>query len=101
MSDMPPCPRAPPCPLAPLPRASLASHASLHPPRVYKGSAAVLHVAAQECAPHARIPSLISWQAALFREVASLEAQLAQAQADREESRNWAATYRDMLLKVT
>ena len=44
---------------------------------------------------------LLSWQAALFREVASLEAQLAQAQADREESRNWAATYRDMLLKVT
>merc|ERR1719353_326459 len=38
---------------------------------------------------------------ALFREVSSLEAQLAQAQADREESRNWAATYRDMLLKVT
>jgi hypothetical protein len=33
--------------------------------------------------------------------VASLEAQLAQAQADREESRNWAATYRDMLFKVT
>ena len=31
---------------------------------------------------------LLSWQAALFREVASLEAQLAQAQADREESRN-------------
>ena len=41
------------------------------------------------------------WQAALFREVSSLEAQLAQAQADREESRNWASTYRDMLLKVT
>jgi chromosome segregation ATPase len=37
----------------------------------------------------------------LFREVSSLEAQLAQAQADREESRNWASTYRDMLLKVT
>ena len=40
-------------------------------------------------------------KAALFREVSSLEAQLAQAQADREESRNWASTYRDMLLKVT
>ena len=39
-------------------------------------------------------------KAALFREVSSLEAQLAQAQADREESRNWASTYRDMLLKV-
>eukprot|EP00966_Prymnesium_polylepis_P201032 4658313-Prymnesium_polylepis.1 len=40
-------------------------------------------------------------KAALFREVSSLEAQLAQAHADREESRNWASTYRDMLLKVT
>ena len=40
-------------------------------------------------------------QAALFREVSSLEAQLAQSHADREESRNWASTYRDMLLKVT
>lgn len=40
-------------------------------------------------------------KAALFGEVSSLEAQLAQAQADREESRNWASTYRDMLLKVT
>lgn len=40
-------------------------------------------------------------KAALFREVSSLEAQLAQTQADREESRNWASTYRDMLLKVT
>ena len=38
---------------------------------------------------------------ALFREVSSLEAQLAQAQADASESRNWASTYRDMLLKVT
>lgn len=36
----------------------------------------------------------------LFREVTSLEAQLSQAHADREESRNWASTYRDMLLKV-
>lgn len=40
-------------------------------------------------------------QAALFREVSSLESSLAQAQADSEESRNWAATYREMLLKVT
>ena len=40
-------------------------------------------------------------KAALFGEVSSLEAQLAQAHADREESRNWASTYRDMLLKVT
>lgn len=40
-------------------------------------------------------------KAALFREVSSLEAQLAQAHADREEARNWASTYRDMLLKVT
>ena len=39
-------------------------------------------------------------KAALYREVASLEAQLAQSQADREEARNWASTYRDMLLKV-
>ena len=38
---------------------------------------------------------------ALFREVSSLEAQLAQSHADREEARNWASTYRDMLLKVT
>ena len=37
---------------------------------------------------------------ALFKEVGSLEAQLAQAHADREEARNWASTYRDMLLKV-
>ena len=37
---------------------------------------------------------------ALFTEVGSLEAQLAQAHADREEARNWASTYRDMLLKV-
>ena len=40
-------------------------------------------------------------KSALFREVSSLEAQMAQAQVDREESRNWAATYRDMLLKIT
>ena len=40
-------------------------------------------------------------KSALFREVSSLEAQLAQAQADASESRNWASTYRDMLLKVT
>ena len=37
----------------------------------------------------------------LFREVGSLETQLGQAQADSEVSRNWANTYRDMLLKVT
>lgn len=36
----------------------------------------------------------------LFREVGSLETQLGQVQADREESRVWASTYRDMLLKV-
>ena len=36
----------------------------------------------------------------LFKEVGSLESQLAQAHADREEARNWASTYRDMLLKV-
>lgn len=39
-------------------------------------------------------------KASLYHEVSSLEAQLAQAHADREESRNWASTYRDMLLKV-
>ena len=39
-------------------------------------------------------------KSSLFREVGSLESQLAQAHADREEARNWAATYRDMLLKV-
>ena len=38
---------------------------------------------------------------ALFKEVGSLEAQLAQAHADASESRNWASTYRDMLLRVT
>ena len=48
-----------------------------------------------------QLKSLDEDKAALFREVSSLEAQLAQAQADREESRNWASTYRDMLLKVT
>ena len=37
----------------------------------------------------------------LFREVGSLESQLAQAHAEREEARNWAATYRDLLLKVS
>lgn len=37
----------------------------------------------------------------LFREVSNLESQLQQAHADREEARNWASTYRDMLLKVT
>lgn len=40
-------------------------------------------------------------RASLFREVGSLESQLGQARADREESRNWASTYREMLLKVT
>ena len=40
-------------------------------------------------------------KSSLFREVSSLEAQLAQAHGDREEARNWASTYRDMLLKVT
>ena len=39
-------------------------------------------------------------KSSLFREVGSLESQLAQAHADREEARNWASTYRDMLLKV-
>ena len=49
----------------------------------------------------AQLKRLDEDKAALFREVASLEAQLAQAQADREESRTWASTYRDMLLRVT
>jgi len=39
-------------------------------------------------------------KSSLFREVSNLESQLAQAQADREEARNWANTYRDMLTKV-
>ena len=55
----------------------------------------------QLAAVRAQLKKLDEDKAALFREVSSLEAQLAQAQADREESRNWAATYRDMLLKVT
>ena len=39
-------------------------------------------------------------KAALFGEVSSLETQLAQAHADREEARVWANTYREMLVKV-
>ena len=39
-------------------------------------------------------------KAALFGEVSSLESQLAQAHADREEARVWANTYREMLVKV-
>mmetsp|Transcript_21646 Transcript_21646/g.55293 ORF Transcript_21646/g.55293 Transcript_21646/m.55293 type:complete len:214 (+) Transcript_21646:1-642(+) len=54
----------------------------------------------QLAAMRAQLKKLDEDKVSLFREVSSLEAQLAQAHADREESRNWASTYRDMLLKV-
>ena len=54
----------------------------------------------QLAAMRSQLKKLDEDKAALFREVSSLEAQLAQAHADREEARNWASTYRDMLLKV-
>ena len=54
----------------------------------------------QLAAMRSQLKKLDEDKSALFREVSSLEAQLAQAHADREEARNWASTYRDMLLKV-
>ena len=55
----------------------------------------------QLAAIKAQLKKLGEDKQALFKEVSSLESQLAQAHADREEARNWAGTYRDMLLKVS